>query len=214
MEVHATNAALFPCFSFATSQLGMEALFGETPMQKRFKIDDILASGLGRQIGVKPFGLCGILRRETPLEQWKDKQRLLTRTMLATYLVNGITPKKRIMDEADWDVYYSVYLELAKFQLWLEKWEFMPYWKNKNIDLWNSPPLFLVSSYYNKDENEALLVISNMLERVQNVNLTEGVYKPLVIKHKHAVDVENGEQIDLKNIQLPKFDFKIIHLKN
>ena len=44
LQIHMTNALLIPCFSLATSTLGWENHYGDSPLPTRFSVDDILAT--------------------------------------------------------------------------------------------------------------------------------------------------------------------------
>ena len=81
LNVHMTDALLVPCFAKVTLQGGFELKYGETPHQERFTPDYIRAVGTGLKIGAKSSFLRGIKRQNTPVAQWKAKEKALLRTI-------------------------------------------------------------------------------------------------------------------------------------
>jgi hypothetical protein len=208
LQVHMTNSLLVPCFSFATSQLGWETKFGETPFQERCTLESILTTNTGRQIGADSVALVGILRRTTPVAEWKSKQSQLTRTFLTMSLPHGIKARRRIMPEADWNVIRNIYGLIAKFKCWEQDCKFIPYWENDPAIRVNKPE-FIVSGYVRP--GETLLIVSN-LKNAGNVKLMLNKQALGLPANAKAVDIESGKQIDFDKLFVQKYDFRLIKI--
>ena len=86
ITVHHTNANILPVLSMATNTMGMEWKFGLSDFQERFSADYIRAVCQGRQGGVFPTVIDGIVGGN------RDKRIWATRTMLATLLTHEVRP--------------------------------------------------------------------------------------------------------------------------
>ena len=136
VEPHMTNALIVPAFAFADGQLGLEQHYGESPRTECFSPGEILATYTGRQIGAKPLGLPGLVRRTTPLEKWKKDFPRLTRSCIALSLPFGITMRtsRRVKYEHfDVDTYHKFYGNLAEFGIAKEDCVFLPCYEQKAV---------------------------------------------------------------------------------
>lgn len=208
LEVHMTNALLVPCFSLATSQLGWESDFGESPLPERYRLDDIRAISLGTQIGAESLALGGVLRKTTPAAEWKDKFIRLTRSHLALSLPHGIKIKDRLNSDIERQLVFDTYRRMNGFGCWNEDSRFVPYWENDPAFKTNRPGV-LVSSY--RRPNQALVIVSNVKgdgETMLNIDWD----KLGLPADSPVVDLENGGSVDLEKLAIPEYDFKLLRI--
>lgn len=200
LQVHMTDALLVPCFSFATSQLGFEAKYGETPLPTRYSLDYIRTIGLGRKIGANGLMLQGIRQKSTPPEQWKDTVKTLKRSMLALSLPHDI----RQFASHSPDL-YAIYQKLSDFGCFREDRLFIPYWeKNQTLKVNNENVLL---SYYQR--SDALLII---LSNYFNAEAVDVEISSTLLRKIPLRDYESGKEADAKKIVIPGYDFRLLFM--
>jgi hypothetical protein len=171
LQIHMTNALLVPSFSFATSLLTWEDHYGEDRFEKRFPVDFVRAESLGTQVGCESVVLDGIKRLVTPVKDWKEKFRFLTRNQYAILLPSGMRMWTRSADTVDKVEQFRILKPLAVFEVWSDDCRFVPYWEDDG-KLGIIPSGVLASSYRKK--NKWLVVMGNPTERDQTVSLKCG----------------------------------------
>ncbi len=199
LQVHMTDALLIPCFSFATSQLGFEAKYGESPLPTRYALDYIRAIGLGTKLGANGLMLQGVHRKTTSPEQWNEKSKTLRRSMLALSLPHGI---RQFASHAP-DL-YEIYQKLSDFGCFTQSTRFIPYW-DKAQDLRVDKEI-LLSSY---QLPEATLVILSNYHNYDPVKVELSGNLPNKFK---LVDLETNEQVSYQNITIQGYDFRLLVL--
>lgn len=208
LEVHMTNALLVPCFSLATSQLGWESNFGETPLPERYALDDVQAISLGTQIGADSLALGGILRKTTPPNDWKPKFERLSRSHLALTLPHDVKIKDRLNSDVDRDLVFGVYQKMSDFGCWNQDSHFVPYWEN-DAAFKSGHPGIVVSSY--RRPGQVLAIVSNLKgdgETALDIDWSKLGLKP----GTPVVDLENGKVIDPHKLSIPEYDYRLLRI--
>lgn len=209
LEIHMTNAQLIPCFSFATAQLTWESMFGETPLPERYRLDEILAEGLGIRLGLESLALGGILRQTTSHKDWPALRAKLTRSFLALSLPHDVKVKNRMSpDDIDWKNIRPAYEKMSMFGHWEDDCTFVPYWE-KDPALRSSEPAVIVSSY--RRPGKVLIVAGNL------GNETEFSIRPDcealgVPANAPVIDLESGSPADLANLKIGQYDYRLLQI--
>lgn len=208
--VHMTNAQIVPCFSFATSQLSWEAMFGETPLQERYTLDAIRAVDTGLHVGMDPVALGGILRKTSDFQKWKIENPRLARTSLAMTLPHGVKIWYRWSpDDIYWPVVKSVYEKLAELGCWNDDSVFVPYW-TKDSGIAASSQDVIISSY--RRAGACIAVVSNMKKEDIKFNINIDAKKLGMPEKIKVSDAETGKELSLSDITIKGYDFKIIYI--
>ncbi|MBQ7209060.1 MAG: hypothetical protein IJS01_14775 [Lentisphaeria bacterium] len=204
LNVHMTDALLVPCFAKVTVQTGFELKYGENPHQERFTPEYIRTVGLGTKIGAESLMLRGILRKKTPIDQWKKKENALLRNLWGVMLPHGIRHANSQTDEI-----LMLYRKLVDFGICEEDCTFVPYWEKKN-DL--KAGGVLVSSY--RRPGKTLVILSNYFDsKARSVKLDIDRGAPGLKNKPAAADLETGRPVDLeKEINIQGYDFRLIQL--
>ena len=207
---HMTNALIVPCFSFATSQLSWESMFGETPLQERYTLDAIRAIDTGLHAGLDPVALGGVLRKTSDYKTWQQKEPFLTRTVLAMTLPHGVKIWHRWSpNDIYWPVVKKIYGILSEFEHWQKDCKFVPYWDNYTALKADSDDV-IISSY--RRPNTCLIIVSNIKKEEVKFNLSVDAEKLGLPEKFNAIDSETGKFISLKEIAIEGYDFKLICL--
>lgn len=203
LQVHMTNAQLVPVFSFATSQLGWEADFGEKPLQERYRKDFILAESTGLQVGNAPLALGGIVRKSTPQEQWKPKFDYLTRTLLATTMPYGVGVKLRASpQDASRKVVLAAQDALGRFGIADKECVFEPFFVPEKAPKEISGQELMLSAYARKDRK--LFIIGNQSSTQQEFRING--------KFSAIRDYETGKPLADNDRVVKAYDFRLIEL--
>ena len=201
LQVHMTNAQLVPVFSFATSQLGWEADFGEKPLQERYLKDFILAESTGLQVGNAPLALGGVVRKTTPQEQWKPKFDYLTRTLLATTMPYGVGVKLRASPlDASRRVVLAAQDALGRFGTADPACVFEPFFDPAKAPKEISGKFLMISAYDRPDRK--LFIISNESNKPQEFAING--------KFSAIRDYETGKTIAETDRTVNAYDFRLI----
>lgn len=211
IEPHMTNGLIIPAFSFADGQLGFEQYYGEELATERFSIGEILTIYSGRQIGTKPLGLQGIRRRNTPMELWGQKTKILTRSFFALMLPFGITiyADMRNQDEAmDYAVAHDLFSNLAEFNIAADDCTFVPCFENDGAVLADQNEVQIAS--YRRPE-QALIVISNFSKNRQKIQLKINPEKLGIPANFQLLDWESRKASDAE-ILLEPGDFRLLRI--
>ena len=211
LQVHMTNALLIPCFSFATSTLGWEKNYGETPLPTRFAVDDILATGTGLQVGAESCVLGGIKRRKTPHRKWPEVCRRLTRSLIALSLPFGAKFKAPVTRAADDGFYFSVISLAGEFGFWKPECRFVPFWEPDAAALRVDSPDVLASSW--RFPGRVLLVLGNLSGREQELRLAADAGKLRLAPGYKLKNAETGEEESPARIKMEPYDFKLLVLE-
>lgn len=210
LQVHMTNALLVPCFSLATSQLGFESNFGESPFPERYTLDDIQATGLGTQIGAEAVALGGILRKTTAPKEWGKTNLLLSRSNLALTLLHGIKIQARVApDDIDRRIVFDTYQRMSDFGFWEKDSRFVPYWE-KNAALSVSEPGVYLSSY--RRPGKTLVILSNLTRNAVTANMKIDYAGLALQPDAPVIDLENGTSLNPDTISLAGYDFKLLQI--
>lgn len=209
LEVHMTNAQLIPCFSFATAQLTWESMFGETPLPERYRLDEILAEGLGIRLGLESIALGGVLRQTTSPKDWPALRAKLTRSFLALSLPHDVKVKNRMSpDDIDWKTIRPVYEKMSMFGHWEDDCRFVPYWE-KNPALQSSDPAVIVSSYRRPGK---ILVVAGNLGNETTFSIRPDYGQLGIPADAPVINLESGKPLDLANLKIPRYDFMLIQI--
>ena len=204
LQVHMTNAQIVPAFSFATSQLGWEADFGEKPLQLRYKEDLILTESTGLQVGNAPLALGGVVRRTTPQEQWKPKFDYLTRTLLAMTMPYGVGVKLRASpQDASRKVVLAAQSALGKFGIGDKECVFEPFFDPAKAPKEISGKELMISAY--RRPGRKLVIIGNRSDAVQKFSI-DG-------KFTAVRDFETGKILADDDRMVKAYDFRLIELE-
>ena len=204
LNVHMTDALLVPCFAKVTLQGGFELKYGETPHQERFTPDYIRTVGTGLKIGAKSAFLRGIKRQNTPEKQWKAKEKALLRTIWGVLLPFGLQ-----MSHSQNDDILRFTRLFFKTGLYDADSVFFPCWEQKNITADN-----MLVSYYKKPDR-AFVIVSNYFSKTPKQAKLNIDFKALGFSEKsRIIDLETKKKIDLNNITINGYDFKLIHIIN
>ena len=202
LNVHMTDALLVPCFAKVTLQGGFELKYGETPHQERFTPDYIRTVGLGLKIGAKSSFLRGIKRQNTPVAQWKAKEKALLRTIWGVLLPFGLQ-----MSHSQNDDILRFTRLFFKTGLYDADSVFFPCWEQKNITAEN-----MLVSYYKKPSS-AFVIVSNYFSKVPRKIKLDVDFKALGFSEKaRIIDLETKKKVDLNNITINGYDFKLIQI--
>ena len=212
LQIHMTNALLIPSFSLATSTLGWENHYGDTPLPTRFKVDDILATGTGLQLGTENCVLGGIKRKTYTPKEWKNgKYRWLTRTLIALSLPFGAKFKAPVTPAGDAKFYFSVIGLAGEFGFWKPECKFVPFWENAAADLCVNDAEVLASSW--RFPGRVLLVLGNLSGKEKVLKLSVNASN---LALKDGFKIINAETRNMENAQkivLPPYDFKLLVLE-
>ena len=212
LQIHMTNALLIPSFSLATSTLGWENHYGDTPLPTRFKVDDILASGTGLQLGTENCVLGGIKRKTFTPKEWKNgKYRWLTRTLIALSLPFGAKFKAPVTPAGDAKFYFSVIGLAGEFGFWKPECKFVPFWEKNAADLAVNDNEVLASSW--RFPGRALLVLGNLSGREKELTLSVNVSNLALKEEYKIINAENRKVENAQKIILPPYDFKLLILE-
>ena len=206
-----TNALLIPCFSLATSTLGWEDHYGEKPHPERFRIDEILATDSGTQLGVECCILAGIFRQTTPRDQWGKKLRKLTRSMIALSLPFNAKYKSPINTGADAKFYYRIISLASDFGFWKKECKFVPFWHPDAVALRVNDDKVLVSSW--RFPGKVMLILGNTDKSGKTLKLTVDRKVLQLPESFKLVDAETGKTEDPASIILDGYDFKLLILE-
>lgn len=210
--VHMTNALIVPCFSLATSQLSWESMFGETPLQERYSLDNIRAIDTGLQVGMDPVALGGILRQTSDAKIWEIEKQRLSRTALAMTLPHGVKIWYRwCPDDIYWPMVKKSYEIMNNFGHWKTDCIFVPYWENDPALKANSDAV-IISSY--RRSGACLAIISNMKKENLKFKLNVDFQKLGLNKAFKLKDAETGESLSMHEINIQPYDFKLICIEN
>lgn len=210
--VHMTNAQLVPCFSLATSQLSWEAMFGETPLQERYSLDNIRAIDTGLQVGMDPVALGGILCKTSDSKAWATEEPRLARTALAMTLVHGVKIWHRLGPlDIHWPTAKKAYATMSAFGHWKDDCVFVPYWDNDPA-LKASSADVIISSY--RRPGACLLIVANMKKEDVKFKLNVDAQKLGLPEGFKVTDAETGEVVSLGEIGAKAYDLKIIYMGN
>ena len=202
LNVHMTDALLVPCFAKVTLQTGCELKYGEAPHQERFSPDYIRTVGLGTKIGANSVMLRGIKRIKTPPKQWKAKEDSLYRNLWATILPFGIRQAKSQNDQM-----LKFTRNLVKTGIYDKDCKFFPYWEQNSIKAEN-----MLVSFYKKPQS-AVIIVSNYFSKYPRQVKLEVNFKELGISEKaKVIDIETKKKVDLNNISINGYDFKLIQI--
>jgi hypothetical protein len=202
LNVHMTDALLVPCFAKVTMQTGFELKYGETPHQERFTPDYIRTVGLGLKIGAKSAFLRGIKRQKTPVDQWKAKEKALLRTIWGVLL-----PFDMQLSHSQNDDILRFTRLFFKTGLYDADSVFFPCWEQKNITADN-----MLVSYYKKPDR-AFVIVSNYFSKSPRQVKLDVNFKALGFSEKaRIIDLETKKKIDLNNITVNGYDFKLIQI--
>ena len=207
---HMTNALLVPCFSFATGQLSWEAMFGETPMQERYNLDNIRAIDTGLHVGMDPVALGGIVCKTTSLQAWPAEQDRLTRTALAMTLLHGVKFWWRTHPELSWPLVKKIYETLTEFGHWKNDCEFVPYWNNDPA-LKADTDAVIISSY--RRPGSCMVILANMKKEEVKFKLNVDARKLGFAGNFKAFDAETGKAVNSLELCIPAYEFKLIRLE-
>lgn len=211
IQIHMTNALLIPCFSLATSTLGWEDHYGEKPHPERFRIDEILATDSGTQLGVECCILAGIFRQTTPRDQWGKKLRKLTRGMIALSLPFNAKYKSPINTGADAKFYYRIISLASDFGFWKKECKFVPFWHPDAVALQVNSGKVLASSW--RFPGKVLLILGNTDKSGKTLKLTVDRKALQLPESFKLVDAETGKTEDPASIILDGYDFKLLILE-
>ncbi len=212
LQIHMTNALLIPGFSFATSTLGWENHYGDTPLPTRFKVDDILATGTGLQLGTENCVLGGIKRRKYTPKEWKSgKYRWLTRTLISLSLPFGAKFKAPVTPAGDAKFYFSIISLAGDFGFWKPDCRFVPFWEADAADLAVNDRDVLASSW--RFKGRALLVLGNLSDKEKVLNLQINAEKLALAKGYRIVNAETKAVETADKISLAPYDFKLLILE-
>ncbi len=211
LQVHMTNALLIPCFSLATSTLGWENHYGDTPLPTRFKIDDILATGTGLQVGAESCVLGGIKRRKLTPAQWKKNYQYLTRTLISLSLPFGAKFKAPVTPAGDARFYFSIISLAGDFGFWKPECRFVPFWEADATDLSVNDKEVLASSW--RFPGRVLLVLGNQSGKTKELKLSVNTEKLALKKDFKVLNTETKTVEDSGKIVLAPYDFKLLLLK-
>ncbi|MBE6392425.1 MAG: hypothetical protein E7042_09565 [Lentisphaerae bacterium] len=203
LQVHMTNAQLVPVFSFATSQLGWEADFGEKPLQERYRHDFILAESTGLQVGNAPLALGGVVRKTTPQDQWKPKFDYLTRTLLAMTMPYGVGVKLRASpQDASRKVVLAAQDALGRFGIADKECVFEPFFDPAKSPKEIRGQNLMISAYARQDRK--LLVIGNKSKTPQQFHFHG--------KFSAIRDYETGKALADNDRTVNAYDFRLIEI--
>ncbi|MBQ7207815.1 MAG: hypothetical protein IJS01_08465 [Lentisphaeria bacterium] len=211
LQIHMTNALLIPCFSLATSTLGWEKNYGETPLPTRFAVDDILTTGTGLQVGAESCVLGGIKRQKTPAKAWPQVCRKLTRSLIALSLPFGAKFKAPVTRAGDAEFYFSVISLAGEFGFWKPECRFVPFWEAGAAALRVDSPDVLASSW--RLPGKVLLVLGNMSGKDQTLKLAVDREKLGLRSGFEVKNAETGKAEMPAGIALAPYDFKLLILE-
>jgi len=211
LQVHMTNALLIPCFSLATSTLGWEKNYGETPLPTRFTVDDILATGTGLQVGAESCVLGGIKRQKTPSKEWPSVCRRLTRSLIALSLPFGAKFKAPVTRAADAEFYFSVISLAGEFGFWRPECRFVPFWEAGAAALRVDSPDVLASSW--RLPGKVLLILGNLSGKEQILHLAADAAKLRLAPGFKLKDAETGKEEAPAQIRVRPYDFRLLVLE-
>ena len=212
LQIHMTNALIIPSFSLATSTLGWENHYGDTPLPTRFKVDDILATGTGLQLGTENCVLAGIKRKTIPSEEWKNgKYRWLTRTLISLSLPFGAKFKAPVTPAGDAKFYFSIISLAGEFGFWKPECKFVPFWEKEAADLAVGDAEVLASSW--RFPGKALLVLGNLSEKEKVLKLSVNASNLALKKEYKIINAETQNVENAQKIVLPPYDFKLLILE-
>lgn len=208
--VHMTNAQIVPCFSFATSQLSWESMFGETPLQERYTLDAVRAVDTGLHVGMDPVALGGILRKTSTPEAWKTENARLSRTSLAMTLPHGVKIWYRWSpDDIYWPVVSKVYEKMSELGCWNDDSVFVPYWIKDSAIAASSRDI-IISSY--RRPGACMAIVANMKKEDIKTAVKIDTAKLGLRGKMKTIDAETGEDLLLSDILIKGYDFKIIYI--
>ncbi len=212
LQIHMTNALLVPCFSLATSTLGWEKNYGDTPVPTRFTLDDILATGTGLHLGVENCVLGGIKRRKISPRDWKNgKYRQLTRSLIALSLPFGAKFKAPVTPAGDAPFYFSIISLAGDFGFWKPECRFVPFWDPDAAALKVDSKDVLASSW--RFPGRVLLVLGNLSGEVKKLQLDVDAEKLQLDRAYKITDCETRKTESAKEIILEAYDFKLLVLE-
>ena len=211
LQVHMTNALLIPCFSLATSTLGWENHYGDTPLPTRFKIDDILATGTGLQVGAESCVLGGIKRRKLTPAEWKKNYRYLTRTLISLSLPFGAKFKAPVTPAGDAKFYFSIISLAGDFGFWKPECKFVPFWESAAADLNVNDPEILASSW--RFPGRVLLVLGNLSGKEKKLHLSVNRANLALQEKYKIINAETGKSENAENLTIAPYDFKLLILE-
>jgi hypothetical protein len=204
LNVHMTDALLVPCFAKVTLQTGFEMNYGENPHQERFSPDYIRAVGLGTKIGANSLLLRGFKRKNTPLAQWKAKENILMRHLWGVMLPFGVRHAN-----SQNDAMFFFTRKLVNAGIVSPESEFLPCWEQKLV----TAPSMLISCY--KMPNKSLVIISNYFnEQPKTVSLSINFKGLGLSENAEAWDLETNQKVDVKQLNVKGYDFRLILLKD
>lgn len=211
LQIHMTNALLVPCFSLATSTLGWEKNYGETPLPERFSVDDILATGTGLQLGTENCVLGGIKRRKSTGKAWKLKYRYLTRTLIALSLPFNAKFKAPVTPAGDAEFYFSIISLAGDFGYWKPECRFVPFWEADAAALQVNNSKVLASSW--RFPGRVLLVLGSQSDKEQHLQLTVDRKELQLPDSYKIINAETRQVESAEKIVLPPYDFKLLILE-
>lgn len=209
LQVHMTNALLIPCFSLATSTLGWEQHYGESPLTRRFAIDDILATGTGQQLGAEACVLGGIKKVDTPSAQWPERNRQLTRSLLALSLPFAAKFKAPVTPAGDAPYYFSIISLMSDFGFWADDCRFVPFWETDAAAIRASQPNWLVSSW--RRPGQLLAVLGNTGDAASG-SLQLDLHALGFTPNATWTHLETGEPVNPTRITIADDDFLLLRL--
>ena len=211
LQIHMTNALLIPCFSLATSTLGWEKNYGDTPLPTRFTVDDILATGTGLQLGAESCVLGGIKRQKVPAREWKKAFRQLTRSLIALSLPFDAKFKAPVTKAGDDEFYYSIISLAGEFGFWKPECRFVPFWESDAAALQVDSAEVLASSW--RFPGKVLLVLGNLSGKEQKLSLKADAAQLQLGSGYKIKNAETGKEEQGSRITIKPYDFKLLILE-
>ena len=202
IQVHMTNAQIVPVFSFATSQLGWESNFGETPIPERCAPDMILVESTGLQVGNAPLALGGIYRRTTPQQEWVKKFDTLTRGLIAMAYPHGIGIWLRAYSDASRKVMLDASEALGRFGVSEKECVFEPCFNPEKAPREIRGEGLMISAY--SRPGKKLLIIGNAGKQPGKFRLN-GTFAAVR-------DAETGKPLAQDDRTVKPYDFRLIEV--